>query len=198
MTEAELVIALGTTRAPKVRAVRRALFEIRDRFPRFLEGEIRLEPRSVPSGVAETPRSTTEAMRGAQSRAEGARRQVVSEGLSPVLAIGLEGGVASENGLAFLHSWAYVTDGARGHFGSGGSVPLPAELVRAVMEEGEELGGAADRYFERREVAAHEGTFGVLTGMMVSREEAFARSLIHALAPFYNARAYGGSSQGET
>jgi inosine/xanthosine triphosphatase len=196
--ELERVVALGTTRAPKVRAVRRALSEIRGRFPRFLAGEIRLEPRSVPSGVPETPRTTTEAMSGARSRAEGALRQVLSEGLQPALGIGLEGGVVAESGLSFLHSWAYVTNGAEGHFGSSGSVPLPPELVRAVMEEGEDLGEAADRYFERREVAANEGTFGVLTGMMVSREEAFARSLIHALAPFYNAVAYGGSPVRET
>lgn len=137
-------------------------------------------------------------MRGAKSRAEEARRLVLSEGLEPALAIGLEGGVAEAGGLSFLHSWAYVTDGIEGHFGSGGSIPLPRDLVVAVMERGEDLGGAADRYFERREVAANEGTFGILTGMMVSREEAFARSLIHALAPFYNALAYGSAPPRET
>jgi non-canonical (house-cleaning) NTP pyrophosphatase len=59
-----------------------------------------------------------------------------------------------------------------------------------VLGRGEDLGRAADHYFERRDVAGHEGTFGVLTNGVVTREEAFARSMLHALAPFYNAVAY--------
>ena len=35
-----------------------------------------------------------------------------------------------------------------------------------------------------------KGTFGVLTADLVTREEAFVRALLHALAPFYNASAY--------
>ena len=59
-----------------------------------------------------------------------------------------------------------------------------------MLDRGEDLGPAADRYFERRDVAGHEGTFGVLTNGIITREEAFARSMLHALAPFYNAGAY--------
>jgi inosine/xanthosine triphosphatase len=186
-----VVVAVGTTRDPKVRAVRHVLDELVGRFPDFLAGgPIRLEAREVPSGVPSTPRNFGESMEGARKRAQRAYQGLRSEGLEPRLGIGLEGGLTCQSDVTFLEAWAYVTDGARGHFGSSGSIPLPDELARDVMSGGEDLGAAADRYFQTREIAAREGTFGVLTGMMVSREEAFRRALLHALAPFYNAGAY--------
>lgn len=186
------IIAVGTTRAPKLRAVHRVLSELRERFPDFLAEDFQVESRSVPSGVATMPLTAEETMRGARNRAASALQVLRGEGVRAALGIGLEGGLVVHEGLAFLHSWAYVSDGTRGRFGSSGSIPLPEDLVEAVLHRGEELGAAADLYFRRREVASHEGTFGVLTGMMVSREEAFARALLHALAPFYNAIAYDG------
>ena len=130
-------------------------------------------------------------MSGARRRASSVYQELLAEGKPPLLGVGLEGGVASSGSLPFLEAWAYVTDGRRGFFGSSGSIPIPEGLGEPVLLEGVDLGFAADRYFGRREIAANEGTFGILTRMMVSREEAFVRSLIHALAPFYNPCGYG-------
>lgn len=185
-------IAVGTTRRPKVRAVERVLAELRERFPGFLPGEPRVEPRSVDSGVPSTPATTAESMLGAKNRAVNALAAVRAEGLTPVLGLGLEGGIAAEGDHVFLESWAFATDGSRGFYGGSGRIPLPDELASAVLARGEDLGAAADLYFERRDVAGQEGTFGVLTAGVVTREEAFARSMFHALAPFYNALAYSG------
>lgn len=192
MTSLSAIIAVGTTRRPKVQAVERVLTELRARFPNFLPGELTIEPRQVESGAPPTPRTTEETMRGAKTRARNAFAALRDEGLAPSLSIGLEGGIATANEghTVFLESWAYVTDGERGFFGGSGRIPLPSELAAAVLDRGEDLGPAADRYFERRDVAGHEGTFGVLTDGVVTREEAFARSMLHALAPFYNAGAY--------
>ena len=190
MTVGERLIGIGTTRAPKIHAVERALRELRQRFPEFLSGDIRLEPRNSPSGVSETPRSREETMRGARHRASSVYDELCSEGKIPALAVGLEGGVAHDESAPLLEAWAYATDGSRGYFGGSGSIPLPHGLSELVLVEGLELRLAADRYFGRLGVADKEGTFGVLTRMMVSREEAFARSLIHALAPFYNEVGY--------
>jgi inosine/xanthosine triphosphatase len=195
INDVEAVIAVGSTRVPKVRAVERALSELRERLPDFLPGGVRLESRSVSSGVSSTPRSTEETMRGAETRASSAYRALLSEGLRPHLGIGLEGGVASSGSFLFLEAWAHVTDGRRGFFGGSGAIPLPEGLADPVLA-GIDLGPAADRYFGRREIAANEGTFGILTRMLVSREEAFVRSLIHALAPFYNAPGYGMENRG--
>jgi len=192
----EALIAVGTTRAPKIRAVERALSELRERFPDFLPAGIRIETRSVSSSVSSTPRSTEETMRGARLRASTVYQALVSEGIHPFVGIGLEGGVTSAGGVCLLEAWAYVTDGRRGYFGGSGAIPLPEGLAEPVFADGIDLGPAADRFFGRREVAENEGTFGILTRMVVSREEAFVRSLIHALAPFYNGVGYGIENRG--
>ena len=135
-------------------------------------------------------------MRGARERASSVYEVVRSEGKTPVLAVGLEGGVTTPLNAPLLEAWAYVTDGRQGYFGGSGAIPLPEGLSEPVLGAGLDLGVAADRYFGRREVAGNEGTFGILTRMMVSREEAFARSLLHALAPFYNGVGYGVDDRG--
>lgn len=189
-TSGKVIIAVGTTRRPKVMAVERVLSELRSRFPDFLPGELVIEPRQVPSGAPSTPASNEATMAGARNRANNALAAVLDDGREPKLGIGLEGGIADDGGNVFLESWAFATDGRRGFFGGSGRIPLPDELAAAVVERGEDLGPAADAYFDRIDVAGHEGTFGVLTAGMVTREEAFARSMLHALAPFYNAGVY--------
>jgi non-canonical (house-cleaning) NTP pyrophosphatase len=63
-------------------------------------------------------------------------------------------------------------------------------VIEAVVNRGEDLGPAADKLFEQEDVAGHQGTFGILTAELITREDAFVRSLLHALAPFYNRAAY--------
>jgi non-canonical (house-cleaning) NTP pyrophosphatase len=190
------IIAVGSTRTPKVRAVETALGLLRSRFPGFLPGAVRIDVHSVDSGVASMPTTTLEMMTGARARAKNALALVGREGSTGAIGIGLEGGVRMEaterdadEPLAFLEAWSYTTDGARGFFGSSGAIPLPLSLSRPVVA-GADLGESADRVFGRTGIAGKEGTFGVLTGGTVSREDAFVRSLMHALAPFYNSTAY--------
>ena len=191
-----MIVAVGSTRGPKVEAVRRALSTLKERFPGFFRDELRLIARAVPSGTASTPLSTAELMEGARTRAQGLFETLSEEGTVPKLCVGLEGGLRSElaagleEPVVSLEAWAYVTDGVSGFFGSSGCLPLPRELVEAVLERGEDLGPAADKFYGQQDVAGRQGTFGVLTADLVTREEAFVRALLHAFAPFYNASAY--------
>ena len=191
-----MIVAIGSTRGPKVEAARRALSILKERFPGFLGDGLRLIARTVPSGTASTPLSSAELMEGARTRAQGLFETLSEEGTVPALSIGLEGGLRSETPegsdepVVSLEAWAYTTDGVNGFFGSSGCLPLPGELVRAVIEDGEDLGPAADELYGQQDVAGRQGTFGVLTAELVTREGAFVRALLHALAPFYNASAY--------
>ena len=183
---------MGSTRGPKVEAVHSSLRVLRQKFPDFLRREPEVIARSVPSGTAPTPRSSFELMSGAEDRARAVYAVVAAEqGEPPDLAVGLEGGlqvVRLRGGArwAFLEAWAFVTNGPRGYFGSGGCIQLPQKLAEAVIDAGEELGAAADRLFGLTDVAGGPGTFGVLTARLITRQEAFVRALLHALAPFYN------------
>lgn len=191
-----MIVAIGSTRGPKVEAVRRALTILKERFPGFLGSDLRLIARSVPSGTASTPLSSAELMEGARRRAHGLFETLSGEAMVPALSIGLEGGLRSESygrrsePVVSLEAWAYATDGVQGFFGSSGCLPLPDDLVRTVIEDGVDLGPAADEFYGQQDVAGRQGTFGILTAELVTREEAFVRALLHALAPFYNASAY--------
>ena len=79
------VIGVGTTRQPKLDAVELVLRELRERFPAFLPGELRLEPRQVPSGAPSTPTTTEETMRGARNRARNTFELLEREGITPSL-----------------------------------------------------------------------------------------------------------------
>jgi len=157
-----LIVAVGSTRGPKVEAVRRALAILKERFPGFLGDDLRLIARAVPSGTASTPLSSAELMEGARKRAQGLFEVLSEEGSVPALSIGLEGGLRTETAEAgdepvvSLEAWAYATDGVKGFFGSSGCLPLPSELVRAVLEDGADLGPAADEFYGQQDVAGRQ------------------------------------------
>ena len=46
-----MIVAIGSTRGPKVEAVRRALSILKERFPGFLRDDLRLIARTVSSGT---------------------------------------------------------------------------------------------------------------------------------------------------
>src|SRR5208282_5200972 len=141
-------IAVGSTRRPKLNAVREAAAL----FQEMLAPKMALEIQGyeVESGVGHTPASREELMRGARQRAEALAQTITAGGGHAHFFVGLEGGldVALENGSrrVFLESWAYVTDGTRGHFGCSGSIELPEALAEEVLGRGTELSVAIDQF----------------------------------------------------
>jgi non-canonical (house-cleaning) NTP pyrophosphatase len=96
----------------------------------------------------------------------------------------------------FLESWAYVSDGARSHFGPSGGIELPEPLAHEVLENGVELAAAIDRFAGAVGIRDAQGAWGVLSNNFISRQEAFRVALIAAFAPFYNSRMYRAQSFG--
>jgi len=189
-------IAVGSTRRPKLNAVRDAVLA----FGPFFGGEITLTTSGyeVDSGVNHTPVSRDELMRGARHRAEAVAELVASQGESAKFFVGLEGGfdVVPENGRnrVFLESWAYVSDGRGGHFGCSGSVEVPEALVEEVLVRGKELAVAVDEFAGTAGIRDAQGAWGVLTRNHITRQESFRQAVVAAFAPFYNPKLYRASS----
>ena len=188
----ELIIAVGSTRKPKLAAVREAVDGMSD----LLAAEMSIEivGVEVESGVNHTPLSREESMRGARQRAE-SLQQVARQKAKPWnYFVGLEGGLDSviENGerRVFLESWAYVSDGVRGHFGRSGAVELPEALAEEVFVRGRELSIAIDQFAGEAGIRDAQGAWGVLSGNKITRQEAFRVALIAAFAPFFNQPMY--------
>lgn len=185
-------IAVGSTRVPKVSAVKEAAAAIEPQ----LGGAATLEVvgYEVESGVSHTPVSREELMRGARQRAETLQEKLQSGGSAARFYVGLEGGldVVAENGRkrVFLESWAYVTDGHQGHFGCSGGIEIPESLAEEVLSGGTELAAAIDQFAGQVGIRDGQGAWGVLSGNLISRQDSFRLAVVAAFAPFYNARMY--------
>lgn len=188
-----ITVAVGSTRKPKLDAVREALAAAGP----HLRGETQFEivGIEVPSGVRHTPLSRDDLMFGARHRAEELREIARHKNESWSYFAGLEGGldVIQRNGqrLVFLESWAYVSDAkGRSAFGRSGGVMVPEELVRRVVDEGVELSVAIDEFAGQHGVRDAQGAWGVLTRNLITRQEAFRIAVVSAFAPFFASESF--------
>jgi inosine/xanthosine triphosphatase len=134
---------------------------------------------AVPSGVPDQPWGDDETRRGALARA---RAALV---LDPVadLGVGLEGGVVREpDGGVRTCAWAAIVD-RQGVTSSGGSLamPLPPAVV-ALLDAGVELGHAMDTIVQASNIKQGRGAVGVLTGNLLTRQQAYEPLVTYALA----------------
>jgi inosine/xanthosine triphosphatase len=203
----KITIAVGSKRGPKLKAVEEALVAFSSTLATGASVEV--VGVQVKSGVSHTPSSREELMRGARQRAEAVVELSQQNGADWQYFVGLEGGLdvvhegASpeemlrhsrwrQNGIrrVFLESWAYVSDGASGHYGRSGSIELPEALAHEVLESGVELSVAIDKFAGAVGIRDAQGAWGVLSNNFITRQEAFRIAVIAAFAPFYNSRMY--------
>ena len=190
-----VLVAVGSTRQPKLNAVSEALEEC----GALLDPEARFSVVGieVPSGVGHTPISREELMAGARGRCEALARLARERSETWSYFVGLEGGldVVHENGrrMTFLESWAMVADGTgREAYGQAGGILLPEKLAAEVLDRGTELSVAIDSFAGGQGIRDAQGAWGVLTRNLITRQEAFRIAVIHAFAPFFNATIYSG------
>jgi inosine/xanthosine triphosphatase len=206
-----ILVAVGSTRRPKVNAVSEALAAIRtvSDFPPSFE----VVGVEVNSGVRHTPLSREDLMAGARQRAETLVQMARAKNERWKYFVGLEGGldviagldvipsldvmpdldVVSEasNRWVFLESWAYVTDGeGRGSFGQSGAVLVPEALAETVVDDGVELSQAIDVFAGGDNIRDAEGAWGILTRNLTTRQDSFRAAVINAFAPFFNRELY--------
>lgn len=191
----KIIVAVGSERRPKLNAVWEALSVVGPSIDPNAQFDVL--GVKVPSGVRHTPLSRAELMVGARQRAEAVARIARERGESTWrFCVGLEGGldVVQDQGrrLVFLENWACVLDtSGRSAYGQSGALLLPDALAARVVDEGIELAEAIDVFAHQQGVRDAQGAWGVLTGNLITRQDAFRIAVINAFAPFYNPKAYG-------
>jgi len=207
----KITIAVGSKRGPKLSAVTEALQSFSTALA--CDTEFEVVGVEVESGVSHTPASREELMLGARLRADALAELARETGASWQYFVGLEGGldVVHEGSSTdevlrhsklrreghrrvFLESWAYVSDGAHGHYGRSGSIELPEALAHEVLENGVELAAAIDRFAGAAGIRDAQGAWGVLSSNLITRQEAFRVAVIAAFAPFYNFKMYSAAA----
>lgn len=187
-----LRIALGSTRAAKVEALRLSLDRIAALDAAW--GNIEIIARDVETDAPAMPLADEELANGARARAFAVRRRLLEEGVDAQLFIGLEGGFHSvtlgDAEQTFLRGWACATDGARESFGVTPSISVPHFIARRVVEEKRELGDVIDEVAREHDVRSRQGAWGVFSRDLITRAASFETALIAALAPFYNHHLY--------
>jgi inosine/xanthosine triphosphatase len=206
------LIAVGSTRGPKLDAVLDALKLCADQLNPSAQFEVL--GFAVDSGVGHTPLSSVESMRGARQRTEALMQMASGNAAVYQYFVGLEGGLevmesnasrgSNENHgsnetsaedtvsagegdrRVFLESWAYVSDGSRGHFGRSGGIELPLALAHEVLDKGVELANAIDKFAGTAGIRDNQGAWGVLSNNLITRREAFRIAIVAAFAPFFN------------
>jgi inosine/xanthosine triphosphatase len=187
------VVAVGSTRPLKLRAVSEAL----ESFGDSLDAGVRFNVVGVEvsSGVSHTPLSRAELMAGARGRVASLAAVARERGESWSYFMGLEGGldVIHDSGrrMAFLESWAFVSDAAgRESWGHAGGVMLPEALAAEVLDRGVELSAAIDAFAGQQGIRDAQGAWGVLTRNLITRQDVLRTAVINAFAPFFNAALY--------
>jgi non-canonical (house-cleaning) NTP pyrophosphatase len=207
----KILVAVGSTRRPKVNAVSEALAAIRTVSAFLPSFEVR--GIEVASGVGHTPLTREDLIAGARQRAEALVQIARAKNERWKYFVGLEGGldviagldvipsldvvpeldVVSEasNRWVFLESWAYVTDGeGRGSFGQSGAVLVPDALAATVVDDGVELSQAIDAFAGGHNIRDAEGAWGILTRNLTTRQDSFRAAVTNAFAPFFNRELY--------
>lgn len=164
-------VAVGSQNPVKIAAAREAVYKL---WP-----DVYVNGIEVSSGVSDQPMHDEDAIEGALNRAQQAR-----EKLNTDLGIGLEGNVVDTPYGMFTSGWAVVIDRAgRVGVGAGGRIHLPEPLA-AQVRAGQELGHAIDAWTGERNTKQRQGAVGVLTGGLISRQDALCWATVYALARF--------------
>jgi inosine/xanthosine triphosphatase len=184
-----IAIGVGSTRGPKLNAVREALAALGP----VVGSGVQFEICSVdaPSGVGHTPLSRSETMTGARQRVDAMVRIAREKNEPWKYFVGLEGGLdvihEGSTRWVFLENWVYVADG-RGHatFGRSGGILLPDGLVTQVVDQGIELSVAIDAFAGANGIRDAQGAWGVLTHNLITRQDAFRTAAISAFARLFS------------
>jgi inosine/xanthosine triphosphatase len=169
-------VVIASFNPAKIRAVEEA-FSLQ-----FPGKSVEYTPLAVTSGVSDQPRSDEETHLGASNRAQNARR------LSPDADywIGLEGGIEIIGDQLMAFAWMSVLGpGARVGEARTVTLPLPP-AVKALVDQGLELGDANDQVFATVNSKQQGGAFGLLTNGLYTREGVYTEALVIALVPFVN------------
>lgn len=176
-----IIIAVGSKNQAKNKAVEAA-------FSKAFTN-ISVQGFEVESGISDQPITDEESIQGAINRAKGALDQLSDARFG----VGLEGNTVTILGKMYLHGWVAIIERGNNVPGIGHSsgLELPENLKRGI-ENGQELGPLLQGMLNDDDnVIRHtQGTNGILSAGLYTREQEFIDATTVALARFVSPELY--------
>lgn len=151
----------------------------------FQNHNIQVESVSVPSEVADQPMNDEETKLGARNRAFNAQKKNPDADFW----IGLEGGIDQNGSEMEAFAWIYIIDQNKEGKARTASFVLPNK-IKALVNQGIELGHADDIVFKRENSKHGNGAVGILTHELIDRASYYEPAVVLALIPFINEDLY--------
>ena len=167
-------IILGSSNTPKKVAVLSAFQQA------YLATDILIECVETNSGVSSHPQNASESIKGAINRITDARNQKPGADYY----IGIEGGLLQVEGRAWEIGWiAIANSGGKIATGLSAGIEIKGEILKAILG-GTELNDVLDNIYGSGKIGNTNGFYGLATGDLVTRKQAYEQGVHFALAQF--------------
>ena len=174
-----MLVIIASTNPVKTEAARGAF---RRMFP---DDSITIRSVSVPSAVADQPKSDLETLQGARNRAEEVQRLYPDANYW----VGIEGGIDIDNQDVTAFAWAIVRSPNLEGKSRTSTFNLPPAVCR-LIEQGKTLSEADDIIFAKQRSGTSDGAIGLFTGGAISRTSYHEQAVMLALIPHKNSKLY--------
>ncbi len=172
-------ILVGSTNPVKIKSVK----ESAEKCIYFKNIEIEVSGISVPSWISDQPLSLDEIREWAKNRAHNLRKTWEQAEYY----IGIEWGTTIIWEKAYLLWVTHILNNTcEEHFGITQSIEVPEYFRKWLYEEGRELWPMEDELNNIKNVWQKNGSFGMWSDDMLTRQQSFEMSFFCAIAPFYN------------
>lgn len=172
-------VSIGTKNPVKIAAAKKAFKKV------FKDRKVEFKLSGAKLKISDQPKSDKEAIRGAILRAKFALLKIKAD-----FGVGLEGNVVDTKYGMFLSGWVAIVDkNGNVGLGSSGRILLPKKIAKEI-KKGKELGPLMDKFIGQKDTKQKQGAVGILTNNLVSRKDAFERTIMYALARFINKKYY--------
>jgi inosine/xanthosine triphosphatase len=169
-------VAIGSRNPVKVNAVKKAFQKYFTDFE-VVFGEVNSDVGAQPING--------QTVQGAINRAKKALQRFDAD-----FGIGIEGGMINLEGRWYNSACSAIADKKGNvHTAYGPFFEIPEKIMKEIRK-GKELGPITDELFGTRNIKQKEGTIGLLSKKIITREDGIYDSVICALIPFINERHY--------
>ncbi|MBS8122221.1 DUF84 family protein [Candidatus Vampirococcus lugosii] len=176
-----MIIAIGTTREPKINGIKEGIKETP--YLSNIFNEIFFITEKISSDISDMPLSIEETMKGAKNRANNLQKK----GIKADYYIGIEGGTSDFLGKKYIFGIVFVLNNdGEGHFGFSPMMEVPKLIENELYIKGKELGDIMGDLSGSLNIRSKNGSMGAWSDNMFTRKDEFSIAFKAAIAPFYN------------